>query len=415
MKLSDFFCALSEPAVGKPVPDGSSRGKDTWTRAALAAAAIGLPGAWGTATAAEPMVVPDKDVTLEISGRVNQALLYADNGEESKPFIVDNDNSASRFGLEGEADMGGWRTGAEFVIGVEVNTTDEIKFTDVDASEQDQFGEGDLGDVRQAHWWISSPGLGYFSIGQGDEADEDASEVDLSGTTCCIAQSDVDDTAGGLEFSIPALDAVEPTSDDDEVDDFFKNLDGGRDSRILYSTPRFGGLALRGSLTQEDDFLPAIGVTYAGAFGETKVEAAVGYRSPEDESDSLHGSISVLTPSGISGTFATGTQDSATTEDPDFFYGKLGYQTKNITSAGSTRFSIDYFKGRNNPTFASPLGDLPRATSIGGGVVQKIDALSTELYAGVRSYSVEDLFVNGAQVSDPDDMLTIIGGARVRF
>jgi len=379
-----------------------------------AGAAVCLLGP-ASAAADEPQVIPDKDVTLEISGRVNQAVLFADNDRTDKTFIVDNDNSASRIGLEGEANMGDWKTGTEFVIGLEVNTTDEIKFTDVDAGDQDQFGEGDLGDVRQAHWWISSPGFGYLSIGQGDEADEDASEVDLSGTTCCIAQSDVDDTAGGLEFAIPAFDAVDPENDDDEVDDFFSNLDGGRDSRVFYQTPSFGGLALRGSLTQEDDFLPALGATYGGSFGESEFEAAIGYRSPEDDSDTLHGSFSVMTPTGINFTFATGTQDSDASEDPNFFYGKLGYKTSNITSAGSTRFSIDFFQGRNNDTFASPGGDLPEATSIGAGVVQKVDALSTEFYFGIRNYSVEDVYVEGARVDDPEDIITVMGGARVRF
>lgn len=139
---------------------------------------------------ARPRVVSDRSgVRLKLSGQVSQALLYADNGEQDKAFPVDNDNSGSRIGFLGEASWSGWTLGVALVIGVEINSTDEIKFDDANP-QGGQFGEGDIGGVRRAHWYIEHPSFGMLSLGQGDEAGESASEADLSGTAL-IAQSGV--------------------------------------------------------------------------------------------------------------------------------------------------------------------------------------------------------------------------------
>ena len=352
--------------------------------------------------------------SLEISGRINQGVLYADGGEDDKLFLVDNDNSGSRFGLVAETGLGRWTAGAVLVIGVEVNSTDEIKFDDTTQVDE-RFGEGDIGELRQAHWFVEHPRFGLVSFGQGDEAGEGASEADVSGTTL-VAQSDVDDTAGGLEFALLADD------DADEIDDFFVNLDADRSVRALYETPQFaGGAAVRFSLTQSDEIEPGVALVYGAEPGGYRIEAALGWRRPdggdEPAGDVIHGSVSALAPFGASATLAGGTfaLDEGEVDDPDFLYVKLGYATGALSSLGATSFSVDYFVGHDNPAFADGGGGLPEATSIGAGAVQDIDALSTELYLGVRNYAVRDVSVDGAPVADPDDLLAVLAGARVRF
>ena len=354
------------------------------------------------------------EVRLEISGRINQGVLHADNGEEDETFLVDNDNSGSRFGLVGEADFGEWTAGAVLVIGVEINSTDEVKFDDP-APIGERLGDGDIGELRQAHWFVDHPRFGLLSFGQGDEAGESASEADVSGTTL-VAQSDVDDTAGGLEFPLLGDD------DADEVDDFFVNLDAERSVRALYETPAFaGGAAVRFSLAQSGELEPGIAIVYGAEPGDYRVEAALGWRRPGDDDepdgDVVHGSVSVLTPSGVSATLAGGAfaLDDGDTDDPDFLYAKLGYATDALAPVGATSFSVDWFRGHNNPTFANADGGLPEATSVGAGVVQEIDALSTELYLGFRNYAVAGVSVDGEPVADPGDLFAVLAGARVRF
>lgn len=369
---------------------------------------------------ADPAIQTEQPVRLTLAGRVNQAVLFADQGDQSQAFVVDNDNSGSRLEVLAEADLGDWTSGVEVVVSAEVNSTDEINFDSVGGNADEN---ADLGDFRQAHWFVEHPQYGTLSIGQGDTAAEDMSHVDLSGTDCCIAASDVDDTAGGLQFAAAdGTDLVE--GDDDEIDDFFDALDGSRASRVLYETPQVWGFGLRGSLANADDggnLQPAVAATYAATFRGFDVEGAVAWRhdDAEDEVDSgqvINGSVSILSPVGISLTLAGGwkNSDDDSFDDPNAYYAKLGYREE-FFDFGDTRFSVDYFVGHNNVTFASPAGGLPEATSIGGGIVQAVDPLAAEFYVGVRTYKVEDLYLDGEQIGDPDSLLTVISGARVRF
>ena len=45
-------------------------------------------------------------VTVKLSGQINRALMWADNGNNSELFHVDNDNSSTRFRLTGMEEFG---------------------------------------------------------------------------------------------------------------------------------------------------------------------------------------------------------------------------------------------------------------------------------------------------------------------
>ncbi len=374
------------------------------------------------AAEATPRVVPDRSpVTLEVSGRINQAILYADNGEDDGIFIADNDNSGSRFGLTGTADMGPWTSTAYLEASFEVNTTDEISFED----EGGPIGTGpeegeDFLSVRHAEWFLEHERFGELALGFGAQATEEITEIDLSGVGCCLSESDVDDTAGGLAFeSVPGA----PTLDVDEV---FSNLDGDRTSRVGYSSPSLFGFNLAFALSQEDRGLaPDAAIRYAGEFADFEFEAGVGWRQNRAvDSDTFAGSASVLAPFGTNLTFAGGVESidddsgSVLDENPNFFFVKIG-QRLDFFDFGQTRFFFDYFNGEGATDDVDALTDpldpfeteTLDTTSFGGGVVQVVDDLSSEFYVGVRSYDVD--FPGG--FDDPDNLIAVISGARVRF
>ncbi len=346
-----------------------------------------------TVTEAAAVTNDRENVRLEISGRINQALLYASNGEADDFFIVDNDNSGSRIGFRGEADIDSWTTGAYLEVGFEVNTTDEIDFDDEDGPVGTEGGVEDFLDVRHAEWYVEHPDYGEFFLGFGDTATESVSEIDLSGTGV-IMESDVDDTAGGLDFENGV-----------EIDSVFSNLDGERTSRILYRTPSFYGFQAAVAGRQEDGIVPDLSVTYGGEFAEWEFAGGIGYRREEDVGDGadvVHGSASVLAPFGTNLTFAAGNSFAdGDTDDAVFVYGKLG-QRLDLIDLGETRFAVDVFYGEPD--------DDSETFSVGAGVVQVISDLSTDVYLGVRNYSLE--LDSG---SDPDDLIAVMTGARVRF
>ena len=374
-----------------------------------------------------PRVSPDRSkVQVEISGRINQAFLYADNGDEDQAFIVDNDNSGSRFGVEATTEAKGIELGANLELGVEVNTTDEISFGD-DSIVGDEAGESDFLDLRHAEIFAGNNEYGTVWIGFGDIASESVSEVDLSGTGCCIAESDVDDIAGGLEFETGQ-----------EVDSLFSNLDGFRTSRIGYDSRRVNGLQFRIAGRQEDETIePDVSLNYERANPIFMLESAVGWRTESDEandtdledSDTFHGSISISqnggtaddpSESGFNATLAGGVEvfedDDVDIDEEYFLFGKLGWRGE-LNEHGETRFSVDGFYGEDiTNDFGVDDGNLDNpveAYSVGAGVVQALSGFNTEVYLGGRVYWVD--LPGSAGVDDPDELYAIFTGARVRF
>ncbi len=374
----------------------------------------------------EPRVEPDRSgVSLEVSGRINQMVMFADNGNDSKVFIADNDNSGSRLGFRGEYEWDDWTSGVRLEATFEVNSTDEISFTDDGPVGTSPADGDDFLDVRHAHWYINHPSFGEFSIGFSNTATEEVAEFDLHGTSCCVAQSDVDDPAGGLEFSsnTPGFELIP------EVDDFFNNLDGGRTSRVYYETPNLfiDGLTAAVAVRQDDRIRPDAAIYFDNrkiqdSFAGVRFGGKVGWRNEED-ADVFIGSVAAKY-AGFSLAVAGGVEflDDSDIDDPNFYYVAGGYGLDLFDDIitedfGETRFVIDYFNGNNNDDFASPAGELPNAQSIGGGVVQQIKPLGMEAYLGVRYYDVEDLFDQdtGDRISDPDGLWAVWSGARVRF
>lgn len=386
------------------------------------------------AKAEPPPVGTDRGgVTLTFSGRINQALLHAEQGEQDQFFVADNDASGSRFGLTATTELGGLATGVEIEVSAEVNSTAEIDFGSTIGAEDDGNA---LGDFRQAHWFIEGERFGYLSIGQGDTAAEDTAHADLSGTDLAGAGSDVDDIAGGLVFEDEGGASLAGLAD------FFVIQDGSRSLRLLYVTPEVGGAALKVSLQNDEESLegdddgvegglqPAIGLEFGREFGEggelaleaswrreqstDLVPSGGAFVEDDREDEFVAASASVRLASGVNVTLA-GSRGSVEgqDDDPTAVFAKIGY-VADLNRFGETRLSLDYFRGRNAPDFAAPDGDLPRAESVGLFAVQAFPDLNTEAYVGARIYRLDDVWADGAE-TEVDDLVAVIAGARVRF
>lgn len=383
------------------------------------------------------------DVELQVYGHLNQAFLYAGNGETSRFDIVDNDNSGSRLGFRAKYDPENspWSAGTRLELGFEVNTTDELTFS-TDGGNGTNAGDSDFLTLRWANLFFNHEDYGTINLGFGETATQGVAERDLSGTTL-IAESDVDDTGGELQFSglIGGLPVAE-LGTGFEVDDFFSNLDGDRDSAVSYHSPRIGGVQLKLAGRVEDvpeddgisastgvNFAPDASLNYKAEFAGYEIDGAVGWRREPDAivvndnaigSNVYLGSVSALAPFGTNLTVGGGVEvfntDSDTIENENFFYVKLG-QRLDLFDMGETRLSVDFFRGEDNSA-AGILGEQTEAISFGGGIVQVVKPLGAEVYLGLRYYDVDlgiDNDASAANNVNTDGLFTILSGARVRF
>jgi len=349
------------------------------------------------AAAGKPVVLSDNDkVSVKLYGQLNRAVLIADDGDSTKTYQVDNDNSSTRIGLLGSVVPDEeWAIGTRFEVEFESNSSSAV-------NQDEQNGVG--GDNFHERWvdiFVQSP-YGKLSLGQGDTASNSTSEVDLSGTTVA-GYSDLNAVAGGMYF----YDDDTKDLSDTRPKDVFSNFDGlSRDDRIRYDTAEWSGLSLSTSAISGGGGDVALRYSYKN--DQFMLAAAAAYSNPGSTSetidDTVNGSVSLLHSSGLNLTLAGGVRDlkDSGRDDPSFFYTKLGYRTS-LCKLGDSAFSVDY--GSNDDVEY----DGDEAESFGAQFAQYIDKWATEFYLSFRNYDLD------RSDTDFEDVNALLSGLRVKF
>ena len=343
---------------------------------------------------------------FKVSGQVNRAVLWGDNGNNDDVKFVDNDNSSTRFRFTGENEFdNNWKVGFKWENQMESNSSanddddDGNGFGDLDIGENSDFGDVTFTE-RHMDIYFQHSKFGKLSLGQGDTASNGTSEVDLSGTDV-VAYSEIEVMAGAFFFR----------DDNDNVitsiSSAFNNFDGlSRKDRIRYDTPKFGPVYFSASYLngQTYDLAGRFAMEWEG-FG--KLAAAVSWLPADTQRENYRqysGSISFLHSSGLNLTFSGANRyDTPGDDEPWNVYGKLGYKMDKWA------FSVDYTYSED----VDEIGD--EASSIGLAAVWQ-PWNSVELYG---CYRWHDLDRDDAQlpvgVSNAESLHAVMIGSRVKF
>jgi predicted porin len=341
----------------------------------------------------KPVVTSDDTgIALTISGQINRMVTAGYDGDRTRLYHVDNNNSSSRLRVEGSAEPAAEVSlGTRFEFEVQPNPSTEV-------SQRDQnLGTAEFTD-RLVEAYVEHEAYGRLTIGKGSTAADGTPEVDLSGTTV-VATSRVEDTAGGLLFYDRDLDALGDTT----IGDVFDNFRGlSRQNRLRYDTPSLAGFTIAVDAIADARWSTAL--RWSGEDEAFQAAAAIGYADPGGNRDwIISSSASVLhEPTGLSLTFALSGRDNPGRDDAASLYGKLGWQ-RDFFDFGRTHFSIDH--ARNDDVAAA--GD--EARSIGVAAVQDIEDYGIELYGSYRFHALDRPGSNFA------DIHTFSLGTRVRF
>lgn len=343
---------------------------------------------------AKMVVSKNSAVDVTLYGQLDRAGLWADNGDASKVYFVDNANSTTRLGVTANAPAT-----EDLSIGGKIEY--EIVSNASTAVNQLEESTGADINVRHTDAWFASKRFGTLYIGRGDTATNGTAEVDLSGTSV-ITYSAIDDFAGGQLWYDSSTNALSELTVGDVID----NMDGlSRRNRFRYDTPSFAGFALSGSAIESGAF--DLAARYERKFDGIKLAAAVGYATPGDLKSwdkQYSGSFSVLHDSGLNLTVAGGNQDlkEDNRDDPTFWYAKLGYRA-DLFPVGPSAFSVDYglfndFQQNNDENQSFSLA-----------YVQSLKEWGTELYLAYRLYTLD------RDDTDFDDVNAVMAGARLKF
>lgn len=387
----------------------------------------------------------NRKVKLEISGHVNEALLFWDDGTESNVGVYTNDNARTRFRFKGEAKINDdWKAGYLLEIGVRGGNSK--RFT-----QDDDNGEGtNTLDLRHSVWYIDSKKLGRVWVGLTGGAAEGVTEVNQAATKDIAKYSDVEDSGLGLFMNSGGV----------RGNQSWRRLirgggdqpgEGRRHNLIRYDTPEIAGFTVTASWGEDDNW--DAGLRYKGEFGDFKLAAAIAYGETTDgtgetgfqcslgntpnndaDCDQLGGSLSVMhAPTGIYVNFAAGyMEDNLISVDPGFnggsvddrstFYaGEIGIEQK-WNALGKTTIFGQYYNnqgGSQDRTFTvgAATGDIANSelTSYGAGIIQGIDAAAMHVYLTYRHYEA-DVTVGPALTDiNVDDLDVVMAGAIIRF
>ena len=131
----------------------------------------------------------NRKVSVKLSGLVNRAILWWDDGHNSDSHYVDGGVTRSRFRITGNAAISPGRT-AGFHIENDWHISNIASATsncmDFNSSNPNHCmvnpNPSDNFSTRKAEIWIKDERLGKVSLGKGDMASNGSSEVDLSST-----------------------------------------------------------------------------------------------------------------------------------------------------------------------------------------------------------------------------------------
>ncbi|MEL6287591.1 MAG: porin [Pseudomonadota bacterium] len=377
----------------------------------------------------------NRKVKLTLSGQVNSALLYFDDGIDSDVYVIDNDESSTRIRLDAVGTIRpGLTAGLVIEFDVEIAGGSRIGGFDGDEGVQRPDDDGDGIQLRRANWFVKGD-FGKISIGQGSMASDGAYEVSFSNAWYGSVGYGLGVTNIGpfvVRNHTADAQAIDPNAGNVTWYAVGTDNDTSRRNRVRYDSPTFGGFTASASWGEDDEY--DVALRFAREFNGLKVAAAAAYHVDEDDNgpngtdatdiDRFGISAAMLhTPSGfhLQGGYSTLTIENGAGSNAagdifqrDHYWIAAGVQFR-ASSLGTTDFTVDYI--HNDNEFLSNGNTVVEYDSIGIGMSQDIDAVGGTLYLSYRYHEAETvsgdgtLFTTGT--SDEFDQITF--GMRLKY
>jgi predicted porin len=310
----------------------------------------------------------NRKVTLEVSGQINEAVVFSDGEQE----IVNNPNSGGRFRLKGSSKINGeWSAGYLMEFGVDHNA------------------DADQVTIRHQALYLKSAQFGTVWLGHSSDAADGIVEMDLSNASVATTLANSTAFDGGI-------------------------MDGGRSEVIRYISPAIGGFVISASTDADEAY--DLALRYAGELSQFRFIAGVAHQRDEKADKKItSGSASLMhIPSGVflsamagmsegDNILATlgGTEYAIPSSEVRQWGLRLGIEKKAF-AAGKTTVYGEYSD--------ADIKDFGHARWYGVGVVQSIDAASMDIYAAYRNLEIDT--TAGGKLYDDHH---VVVGAMIKF
>jgi hypothetical protein len=330
-------------------------------------------------------------------GQFNPVFQSFDDGEETTSGIVDNGNWNSRLGFTIVQPSGDVTLRLRFETALGLRSS---------AAVAQDFTPDWIDWQSTALRWFEVAGdsrYGTLSLGQGSSASDGTAGLDDSFTFHAGA-TDSSDGFGSFRFRNSDGDLTNVS-----IGAVNSSFDGARRFRARYDTPVVGGVMLSTSYginildeTDNRDYYD-VAARWTGEVGDFALRAAIGYQwldNPDgDDAERLAGSGTIVhTPTGLNLALSAGQQ----IDGASYVWGRAGWRNQ-VFDMGATSLSVDYYLGSDFLT------DGAETVNYGVYGVQTFDALSIDVYGGVRKFTYDD------DVQNYQDAYGVLTGVRFFF
>ncbi|ADP72697.1 hypothetical protein Rvan_3517 [Rhodomicrobium vannielii ATCC 17100] len=364
----------------------------------------------------------NRKVSLELSGQVNRALVAWDDGKDSDAYVVDNEQSSTRFRMKGTGTISS-DLKAGFLIELGVNDSNSANVTQAN---DDLATEDTTVKIRQANAFFESKTFGRVTLGQGSSATDDLGIINLSGSLSDASQyfNNVYTVRGGGNVTWGTI--VNGSN-------FF---DSSRGDFVRYDTPALYGFILSAAWGENDVW--DIALRFQKEVSDFRVAAGVGYYYNGEHKDNtdpraavastvkfdkVFGSASILhVPTGlfVNGAASSITKYNTSLGDVDsqawFVQGGI---TKRFLDYGATTVYGEYGNYDDagvGSEYVANSGDYITASDVtrfGFGATQAFDGAGLEVYAQYHHYEA-DVKVENAAVK-LEDWDAVVTGMKLKF
>lgn len=218
----------------------------------------------------------NRKVSLTISGWVNEAVFFWDDGVQSNTYIGTNSLEQSRFRFTGDAKIvPGWTAGYTLEIGVNGQASGSW-------SQDTQGGDNSM-KVRKSNWWIKNDQLGKLTVGlEGeatyhllDDADGANTRNFADAEAAAVAMSKFKVRSNGAYVNGITWNGIIGGGNNSTPGQ------GGRRNIVRYDSPAIMGFVVTGSWGEND--LGSVALSYKGEIGDFKIIGRGGYAQNSDE------------------------------------------------------------------------------------------------------------------------------------
>ena len=216
----------------------------------------------------------NRKVKLTVSGHVNEAVIFWDDGYEQNAYVVSNNNSRTRFRFVGDAKISAdWSAGYLLEIGARyANSGNRNQTTPGGGSNSNTI------DIRHSAWWIDNKTLGRVWVGKTSTATDGITEINLANVNT-VGSGDA--WIGGfyLRNANNSLSAQKWNNITPSFNGAW-NIDGDRNTVVKYVSPTWWGFTFSGAWGEDDYWDTAL--RYAGEFNGIRIAAGIGYKQQND-------------------------------------------------------------------------------------------------------------------------------------